>query len=471
MNLFLHFAQLELFGRQREPGGRFPLALKSQLINPTGDSRMADINRLCGLNVGIAVVDNQFCCFELKFCREMFCHWVTCGVGEVRISPSDQVASISVPLQFGPIADALGRKRVLLVAVLVFGGCTLASAYTHSIESLTLLRFITGIGLGGAIPTCITLSSEYSPARRRMLMVTLSWSGFTAGLALGGLLAGQIIPAFGWRGLLLVGGIAPLALLPLLAWQMPESVRFMAASAKHADRLRRVVERITGQRWAGVTIVDDERPAQARSPISHLFIEGRAVRTLLLWAAFFCSLFVFYLLTSWLPTLLKDAGYDIAHASRIGAMVPLGGTLGAILMALLMDRIGPYRVLAVSYLGAALVIGATGYLMGDVYTLAAVVFLIGFGVAGAQNGLNLVSATLYPTAARVTGVSWAMANGRFGSIVGSMLGAWMMAAAGSTEVFFLWLALPALLGAAAIFLLYRLSLRRRTSLTEPAAGI
>ena len=82
-------------------------------------------------------------------------------------------------------------------------------------------------------------------------MVTLSWSGFTAGLALGGLLAGQIIPAFGWRGVLLVGGIAPLALLPLLAWQMPESVRFMAANAKHADRLRRVVERITGRRWTG----------------------------------------------------------------------------------------------------------------------------------------------------------------------------------------------------------------------------
>ncbi|MEG7473828.1 MFS transporter [Serratia marcescens] len=151
-------------------------------------------------------------------------------------------------------------------------------------------------------------------------------------------------------------------------------------------------------------------------------------------------------------------------------MVPLGGTLGAILMALLMDRVGPYRVLVVSYLGAALVIGATRYLMGDVYTLAAVVFLIGFGVAGAQNGLNLVSATLYPTAARVTGVSWAMANGRFGSIVGSMLGAWMMTAAGSAEAFFLWLALPALLGAVAIFLLYRLSLRGRAPLAEPAAG-
>ncbi|MBO1504812.1 aromatic acid/H+ symport family MFS transporter [Serratia proteamaculans] len=371
-------------------------------------------------------------------------------------------------LIFGPVADAIGRKRVLLVSILIFGGGTLASAYTYSIESLTLLRLITGIGLGGAMPTCITLSSEYSPARRRMIMVTLSWSGFTAGLALGGLLAGQIIPAFGWRGVLMLGGIVPLLLLPLLAWQMPESVRFMTSSPKHADRLRLVVERITGKSWAGVAIIDDERPTQVRSPISHLFIEGRAVRTLLLWLAFFCSLFVFYQLTSWLPSILKDAGYDIVHASRIGAMVPLGGTLGAILMALLMDRVGPYRVLALSYLGAALVVGATGYLMGDVYTLAATVFLIGFGVAGAQNGLNLVSATIYPTAARVTGVSWAMASGRFGSIVGSMLGAWMIAAAGSSEVFFIWLALPVLVGSAAIFLLYRLSLNRRAPAADSA---
>ncbi|HCV67751.1 aromatic acid/H+ symport family MFS transporter [Serratia sp. BW106] len=371
-------------------------------------------------------------------------------------------------LIFGPVADAIGRKRVLLVSILIFGGGTLASAYTHSIESLTLLRLITGIGLGGAMPTCITLSSEYSPARRRMIMVTLSWSGFTAGLALGGLLAGQIIPAFGWRGVLMLGGIVPLLLLPLLAWQMPESVRFMTSSPKHADRLRLVVERITGKSWASVAIIDDERPTQVRSPISHLFIEGRAVRTLLLWLAFFCSLFVFYQLTSWLPSILQDAGYDIVHASRIGAMVPLGGTLGAILMALLMDRVGPYRVLALSYLGAALVVGATGYLMGDVYTLAATVFLIGFGVAGAQNGLNLVSATIYPTAARVTGVSWAMASGRFGSIVGSMLGAWMIAAAGSSEVFFIWLALPVLVGSAAIFLLYRLSLHRLAPAVDSA---
>ncbi|MNG09111.1 4-hydroxybenzoate transporter PcaK [compost metagenome] len=148
-------------------------------------------------------------------------------------------------------------------------------------------------------------------------------------------------------------------------------------------------------------------------------------------------------------------------------MVPLGGTVGAILMALLMDRVGPYPVLTFSYSVTAVVIAVTGYLMGDPYQLAAMVFLIGFGVAGAQNGLNLVSATLYPTAARVTGVSWAMAVGRCGSIVGSTLGAWFISTAGTAQVFFHWLALPVLIGATAIGGLYWLSTRRNPTV-KPA---
>ncbi|NQD94063.1 MFS transporter, partial [Pseudomonas sp. CrR25] len=328
---------------------------------------------------------------------------------------------------FGPIADTFGRKRVLLASVLIFGLGTLASAWSTSIEMLTALRFLTGIGLGGAMPTCITLSSEYSPARRRMIMVTLSFSGFTSGLALGGVVASQIIPQFGWRGVLVIGGIVPLLMLPLLAWLLPESVRFMATRPHYATRLRKVVEKITGRKvWGEVTFVEPERPVAVRSPISELFVDGRALRTVLLWSCFFCSLFVFYLLTSWLPTLLKDAGHDISSAARIGAMVPLGGTLGAILMALLMDRIGPYRVLGIAYLGAAVAIGLIGFTLGDAFWLGCTVFLVGFGVAGAQNGLNLLSASIYPTTARATGVSWAMANGRIGSIIGSMIGAWLI---------------------------------------------
>ncbi|MGY2376371.1 MFS transporter [Pseudomonas sp. SDO524_S393] len=353
---------------------------------------------------------------------------------------------------FGPVADAYGRKKVLLVSVLIFGIGTLASAYSTSIEMLTALRFLTGIGLGGAMPTCITLSSEYSPARRRMIMVTLSYSGFTTGLALGGAVASQIIPAFGWRGVLMIGGIVPLLLLPLLAWLLPESVRFMAAHPQHADALRKVMGKITGRKdLHDVTFVEPQSQVAVRSPISQLFIENRALRTVLLWGTFFCSLFVFYLLTSWLPSILKDAGYDIAAAARIGAMVPLGGTVGAILLALLMDRVSPYRVLGLAYLGAALVIALIGFALADAFWLGLTVFMVGFGVAGAQNGLNLLSASIYPTAARATGVSWAMANGRVGSIIGSVLGAWLIAQLGQPSVFFLVLAIPALFGSIAIF--------------------
>ena len=363
---------------------------------------------------------------------------------------------------FGPVADAYGRKKVLLLSVLIFGLGTLASAYSTSIDMLTALRFLTGIGLGGAMPTCITLSSEYSPARRRMIMVTLSYSGFTTGLALGGAVASHIIPLFGWRGVLMIGGLVPLLLLPLLAWLLPESVRFMAARPQYATALRKVMSKITGRTdLAEVTFVEPQSPVAERSPISQLFIEGRALRTVLLWGTFFCSLFVFYLLTSWLPSILKDSGYDIASAARIGAMVPLGGTVGAILMALLMDRVSPYRVLGLAYLGAALVIALVGFALADAFWLGLTVVMVGFGIAGAQNGLNLLSASIYPTAARATGVSWAMANGRVGSIIGSVLGAWLIAQLGQPSVFFIALAIPALFGSIAIFSLQRLTERNK----------
>jgi AAHS family 4-hydroxybenzoate transporter-like MFS transporter len=354
----------------------------------------------------------------------------------------------------GPVADTIGRRKVLLLSVLVFSLGTFASADAQSIGMLTVLRFVTGIGLGGAMPTCITLSSEYSPARHRMLMVTLSFSGFTTGLALGGELASHVIPAFGWRGLLVVGGAMPLMLLPVLSFLLPESVRFMAAHPTRKAALAATVERMTGTRgWDKVTFVEPQRTLDGRSPARQLFTEGRAARTVLLWGSFFCSLFVFYLLTSWLPSILKDAGYDMASAARIGAMVPLGGTLGAIVVALLMDRMNVYRILAVTYFGAAVAIAMTGFLLGDVLALSCAVFLVGFGTAGAQNGLNLTSASIYPTSARATGVSWAMANGRIGSIMGSMAGAPLMAHFGQGEILFTAIAVPALLGAIAILLL------------------
>ncbi|CAD5110086.1 MFS transporter [Zestomonas carbonaria] len=355
---------------------------------------------------------------------------------------------------FGPVADRKGRKIVLLISLLIVALGTLACVLAPSIEVLTVLRFFTGIGLGGVLPNSITLCSEYAPARRRMLLVTLSYSGFTLGLALGGWVAGILLPLVGWKGLLVFGGVAPLLLLPVLYVALPESTCFMANKPAHTEKLRAILTRISGRRdWEGVTLVGDTSQREVRSPAAALFAEGQASRTLLLWLTFFCCLFVFYLLTSWLPTILRSSGYGTAETSNIAAMIPFGGVIGGIVMALLMDRIGAHRVLPPLCLFAAIALALTGTQLGSGFGLLLMVFLVGFTLTGALNNLSILAATLYPTHARATGVSWALSAGRAGSIIGSMLGAWLFGIAGGLQEFFLWIALPALVASLALFLM------------------
>jgi AAHS family 4-hydroxybenzoate transporter-like MFS transporter len=352
----------------------------------------------------------------------------------------------------GPVADRYGRKLVLLLSLAILALGTLACALAPNIEVLTALRFFTGIGLGGVLPNAITLSSEYSPARRRMLLVTLSYSGFTLGLALGGWVAAMLLPLLGWKGLLICGGLAPLFLLPLLWWVLPESICFMAGKPEQGGRLRAILARIDRRDdWDKIELVGDEPRNQDRSSVSALFTEGRALRTLMLWLTFFCCLFVFYLLTSWLPTILRDSGYALGQTARIAAMLPFGGVVGGIAMAMLMDRVGATRVLPPLSLGAAIALALTGTQLGDAMALLLMVFVVGFTLTGALNNLSILAATFYPTQARATGVAWALSAGRAGSIIGSSLGAWLFAAAGGLQLFFLWLAVPLLAASLALF--------------------
>ncbi|MTV37192.1 MFS transporter [Duganella radicis] len=365
----------------------------------------------------------------------------------------------------GPVADRVGRKAAMLISVAVFGVGTLFSATSSSLEMLTLIRFLVGIGLGGAMPTCIALTSEYSPQRQRVLLVTLSFCGFTLGFALGGALSAQIIVHYGWRAVLVAGGMAPLLLLPALWLWLPESVRYLAADPTRQRALRKIVDRIAGDnRWAGHEIVAGDAVGQARSPISLLFVDGHAKATLLVWVAYFCSLFVFYLLSSWLPTIMRGSGYSIPDAARIAAMVPLGGTIGAVLLARLMDRGNPCLVLSLTYLLSGAAIAALGHVIAEPGWLACAAFVVGFGVVGAQTGMNAFVAGIYPTPARATGISWALAVGRIGSIVGSMTGGALLAAFADPGSLFQMVAIPTVLAAVA---LYAINARYR----KPAGGV
>src|SRR5882724_8062928 len=140
-------------------------------------------------------------------------------------------------LVFGPLADRIGRRKIIIFSTLAFGIGTLATSIIDDVDSLLAIRFLTGLGLGGAMPNAVAMTSEFSPRRRRATMVMIMFCGFSIGAALGGFLAAALIPQFGWRSVFVVGGVAPLLLVPILVLRLPESVRFLALTGRAHERV------------------------------------------------------------------------------------------------------------------------------------------------------------------------------------------------------------------------------------------
>ncbi|SFI32115.1 MFS transporter, AAHS family, 4-hydroxybenzoate transporter [Collimonas sp. OK307] len=374
---------------------------------------------------------------------------------------------MSGALLLGPLADRYGRKPVLLLSVGFFAIASLLSAFATGLPMLLVLRFLTGLGLGGAMPSAITLTSEYCPQPRRASLVTLMFCGFTLGSAFGGLIAAQLLASIGWRGVLMIGGALPLLLLPALWMALPESLRWMVMRGRGAVAIAALASRIearSGHALPQLVVSDRKQPG---SPVAQLFRPGLLGGTLLLWSTFFMSLLIIYLLSSWLPTLLSGAGHSLSQASFISSAFQIGGTAGAILLGRWMDRYRPQRVLAIAYLAAAVCIVAVGLSTDNVPLLVLAVFGVGFGVSGSQVGANALAAAFYPTASRATGVSWASAVGRSGSVVGSMVGGALLAAQLSNQTIFLLLAIPAVLAACALLAMGRLQDRAKAAFVTP----
>ena len=367
----------------------------------------------------------------------------------------------------GPFSDRHGRKTGLIWSILLFGFASLASAFSPSLTVLIALRFLTGLGLGGALPNAITLTSEYCPAARRSTLVTLILCGFTLGSALGGIVSAQMLASFGWRSVLMLGGILPLLLAPVLAWTLPESIRFLALNGRAPDQVQSTLQRIHPD--AGLEVaVPGSGAAVAHSPVSELFGKELLGGTLLLWLASFMSLLVVYLLSSWLPTVLHTAGATLQRASLITAAFQVGGTVGALTLGRFMDRINPQYVLATTYAAAAPFVALIGFATSHTWLLVLAIFGAGYFVSGSQSGANALAAAFYPTVNRATGVSWATGVGRTGSILGSMIGGSLFAMGWGLPAVFSLVAIPPLIAAAAFIVLARV---RRATALGPASTL
>lgn len=359
-------------------------------------------------------------------------------------------------LLLSPLADRVGRKRIIVASTAAFGIGTLATVLAYDTTSLIVIRFLTGLGLGGAMPNSVALTAEFSPHRRRATLVMLAFCGFSVGAALGGLIAAVLVPHFGWQSVFVIGGLGPLLLTPYLALRLPESVRFLAL-ARGADA---TVAQSNVAHYLARVFPDARFPPGTRFaaheeglegvPVVQLFTHGRTVVTALLWVVFFMSLLDLYFLSNWLPTVMNDLGASVSLAAVIGSMLQVGGFIGVLILGRFMDRFS-FNGLGVIYGLAALCIAAIGYSSHSVPVAMAVIFATGFCVVGAQTAANALVAHYYPTALRSTGVGWALGIGRVGSIVGPLVGGTLLAMRWDTHSLFLAAAVPAVVAALASF--------------------
>lgn len=353
----------------------------------------------------------------------------------------------------GLLGDKLGRRPTILIGVALFGTTSLATAFATSTEQIIILRFLAGLGMGGVTPNILSLAAEYGPARMRGTIMTVVLLGLPTGAILGGLLAAQMLPTIGWQGIYVVGGVVPLALLVVLFFALPESMQYLASDKgrNNTEKIRKIINRIVKQpilEAVSFTVPD----AEVKSGIGSLFSPSLARNTIAIWTIYLFNWVAWFMLLSWLPTVLRTAGLSAENAPMGTVTVNAVFVLCAIPLAILLPRVNTRLLLLVMFIFGILLSIGLAY-SGTNWTW---VFILagagGLGIGGQQIVLNYMVAQAYPTTLRATATGWAIAVGRIGAIIGSASGGWILESYGISG-YYLSLALPLAIATVALFII------------------
>jgi len=350
--------------------------------------------------------------------------WHITAVGFGRVFGVGLFGVLVGSLLLGFCGDRFGRRRTIIYGTLFFGVLTLACARANSLEELTVLRFLAGIGMGGVVPNTVALVSEYAPKARRATWITLMFSGFSIGAGGGGAVASWLLPKFGWPVIFVVGGAAAVAVGLASFALLPESIRFLILNQRDKRQIARLARRLgapqTQTADAQVRYVLDDETVTRRASIVALFGDELRMITPLLWIVFVLNSLALHFLQNWLPILFSMSNLEPGRAAQVAMMFPVGGTVGALALSRYVDRYGMAVVLSLAVLGCPLA-ASLGMTM-PVALLFAAVFASGVCVIGTQFGLYAVAGMVYPTTLRSAGVGTAIGVGKLGSVAGSLLG-------------------------------------------------
>lgn len=358
----------------------------------------------------------------------------------------------------GPLADRFGRKPTLLISVALFAVSLLVAGAASSFETIGICRAIACAGLGAVMPTAITLVSEYLPKKRRALLITVVFCGFPLGQAVVGYMAAFIVPTLGWPSLLIVGGVAGLILIPLIALFLPESLTMLIRNPRHQQRAERVLVKIARSLRQEVPAIAAVEPISPEASAGTGGIRTVLSRKLLLtstvvWFAYLVNCTVTYVLIGYLPLIMAQMGTGAAGSGQVIGMAGWGGLIGSIVIGYTMSRFGHYRVLIIGLALTAVSIAIVAFGQWPLPALLALGLVWGILNGGSNGGMNAFASEVFPPHARATGVSWMHSAGKLGAILSGLFGGLMIAGGWGIGAIFISFAIPLLIAAAGFGLL------------------
>jgi MFS transporter, AAHS family, 4-hydroxybenzoate transporter len=365
------------------------------------------------------------------------------------------VGMMAGSMLLAPLGDAIGRRKLLTIALSLIAIGMLGVTFAGSVTDLLILRFITGCGLGGVVPTMAAFAAELSPQRHRSFAVTLVQGGYPLGATITGLLAAWMMPTWGWQSLFALGGALTVLSLPFVYLLLPESPDFLL-SKQPPGALARLNRMLRGMGHVEIAALpaalapreQSRGAAQIVGALRQLFSAQHRVDTVLLWIAFFMSLLTLYFLQNWVPQLVANSGQTNSQAYSAGTILNLGLFGGMASVGYFADHYGLRRVIATYLAATAIVLLSFSYLQG------ATAIAIGLGVAGFMQGgfigLYAVGARIYPAAIRITGIGLAIGIARFGAVLGPYIAGVLVAGGMGMASSFLVFAIPLAIAALAV---------------------
>ncbi|WP_137724673.1 MFS transporter [Prescottella subtropica] len=347
-------------------------------------------------------------------------------------------------LTIGTLTDIVGRRRALIFAVTAFSVLTLLCALAPNPFFFGLFRFLSGIGLGGALPTALALVNEFSKKQGGGSASTLLMTGYHVGAVATAALALVLIDPFGWHSMFVVGALPAIVLVPLMIRYLPESPSYLLAQGRRAE-----AEQIAAQ--YGLTLDETATtaaPAAASAPARALFSPKFLRNSIAIWVTSFMGLLLVYGLNTWLPTIMREAGYDLGAALTLLLVLNAGAVVGLLVAGGVADRIGPRAACIAWFAGAALFLALLSVNVGGgIYVM---VFLAGCFVFSAQVLVYAFTSASHPANIRATALGWSAGVGRIGAICGPLLGGLLLDAGYAVPWGFYAFALVGLIGLVAI---------------------